>query len=346
VNQVWWLRIAISFLLFAGAGTLEFVVVLNAAFQRQSHDEFVALAKANADFIRTLRISRTERVAEYLSQVLGMQASFHRPDQTDGRHEMITVPVEPGLDLTLIREQPTLRALMLRPLSLCALVVFWVLSFGLGWAVVGPYLKAQRLAFLGQMSSALAHEIQNPVAAIRLHGQLLERSEPRTARLIVDEAAKLEGLVSQWMFLARPAPPIRKEIHLSELLDQTVQLLGPVAEHARASIVVESSSSQRVLADSKRLGQVFHNIILNSIQAMPSGGILKITTEDRRVRFADTGPGFSPTALVRWSELHYSEKEGGMGIGLNVAKQIVVAHGGRMSVANRPEGGAVVEVEL
>jgi signal transduction histidine kinase len=95
-----------------------------------------------------------------------------------------------------------------------------------------------------------------------------------------------------------------------------------------------------------RLGQVFHNIILNAIQAMPEGGTLSITVSEKDIRFADTGPGFSPAALRRGVEMLYSEKEGGMGLGLSVASNIVRAHGGRLIVGNRPEGGAVVRILL
>jgi signal transduction histidine kinase len=86
--------------------------------------------------------------------------------------------------------------------------------------------------------------------------------------------------------------------------------------------------------------------MINAIQAMPSGGTLTITACDGTISFADTGSGFSPTALKRWAEMLYSEKEGGMGIGLSVAREIVHAHNGHISVANRPAGGAIVQIEL
>jgi len=112
------------------------------------------------------------------------------------------------------------------------------------------------------------------------------------------------------------------------------------------SIGQQVTAGQRLQADARRLCQVFHNIILNAIQAMPGGGTLTITARDRAITFADTGPGFSASALSRWAEMLYSEKEGGMGIGLSVAREIIRAHGGRLSVANQPRGGAVVRIEL
>jgi signal transduction histidine kinase len=341
-----WIRIAVSFLLFLTAGTIGLIIVLDAAFQRLSHSQFAALAQANADFIRVAHLQPTDRLAGYLSQMLGAEAQFRRAPAPDPHHEAVSVPLEPGVELTLIRERPTLRALLLRPVTLVALAAFWGLWFALAGAVVRPYLKARRLAFLGQMATGLAHQIRNPVSAIRLHAQLLQKTDSDTAALIVDEATAIEGMLNQWMFLARPEPPRKSDIAPGDLIAQTVRLLAPAASHARVQILVDADSGQRLPADARRLGQVFHNIILNAIQAMPGGGTLTITARDRSISFADTGAGFTKSALGRWAEMLYSEKEGGMGIGLSVAREIISAHGGRLTVANQSRGGAIVRIEL
>ncbi len=341
-----WFRIAFSFLLFVMLGTLGLICLLNAAFQRFSHSEFVALATTNAEFIRSAHLPQTDRLAGYLSQMLGVEARFHDAGKSDASHEAVTVAIEPGTELTLIRARPTLRDVLLRPVALVTLLAFWALWFALAWSVVRPYLKAQRLALLGQMVTGLAHEIQNPVSAIRLHGQLLAQAQPEGANLIVAEASKIESLVNQWLFLARPEPPRKTEIQAAELIGQTVRLLTPAAEHARVQIVIKAASGQTLCVDARRMGQVFHNLILNAIQAMPKGGTLTITAEGSTIDFADTGPGFSTRALKHWSEMLFSEKEGGMGVGLSVAHEIVTAHGGKLTVANRPAGGALVRINL
>jgi signal transduction histidine kinase len=235
---------------------------------------------------------------------------------------------------------------LMQPISLGALTAFWALWLVLAWAVTLPYLNAQRFGLLGSISTSLAHEIRNPIAAIRLHGQLLEQNEPVGAGLIVYEAAKIEGMLNQWMFLARPGPPRKTEIILAELIMKTVRVLKPAADHAKVHIEVTASPYRCVQADIHRLGQVFHNIILNAIQAMPEGGTLSFTVSEADIRFADTGPGFSPTALRRAANTVYSEKEGGMGLGLNVARKIVHAHEGQLVIGNRTEGGAVVLITL
>jgi signal transduction histidine kinase len=341
-----WMQITASFLLFVVVGTVGLIWLLDAAFQRLSYAEFVALARANADFIRSEHLARTERLAFDLSQMLGVQVRFDQPAPPDKTHEAITLPIEPGADLTLIREKPTLRQLMFRPITLAALTAFWALWFALAWAVVRPYLRAQRFALLGGVATSLAHQIRNPIAAIRLHAQLLQKSQPEGAGIIVDEATRIEDLVNQWMFLARPEPPCKTPVVMADLLNQSVRLAMPAAEHARVEIVLDADRDQSLQADARRLSQVFHNIIFNAIQAMPNGGKLTITARGGAISFADTGPGFSSTALTRWAEMLYSEKEGGMGIGLNVAQSIVRAHGGRLSVANQPAGGAIVRIDI
>ncbi len=335
-----WFRVAAPFLLFIVAGTVALLFLLNAAYQRHSSTEFAALAHANADFIRDAHIPPTDRFADYLTRVLGVEVRFQRLAAADNRHEAVTVTIQPGVELTLIRERPMLRALLLRPATLGALTVFWSLSLALAWAVVVPYLKTQRLAMLGQMATSLAHEIQNPVAAIQLHAQLAGNAT------ILGEAATIESLVNQWMFLARPEPPQKTAVALDALLADAVRALTPMADHARVRIEFAGGGGATVEADARRLGQVFLNLIVNAIQAMPTGGTLTINARDRRIIFADTGSGFSATALAHCPAMFYSEKEGGMGIGLAVVNEIVKAHGGSLALANQPTGGAEVTIQL
>jgi signal transduction histidine kinase len=336
MNERLCLRVALPFLLFVVAGTVGLLLLLNATYRQHSRAEFEALAVANAEFIRAAHIPLNERFAGYLSQVLGVAVHFGRVNAPDSRHEAVTVAIEPGTEITLIRAKPPL---LLRPATLFALAAFWGLSLALAWAVVLPYLRTQRLAILGQMATSLAHEVQNPVAAIRLHAELAGNAT------IVGEALTIESLVNQWMFLAKPAPPRKTSLALDSLLADTVKALTPLADHARVKIELTGQAGQ-VEADARRLGQVFRNLITNAIQAMPGGGTLTITAHDRGIEFADTGPGFSATALARCPQIFYTEKEGGMGIGLSVANEIIKAHGGRLLLANGDKGGAQVTVQL
>ncbi len=335
-----------SFLLFAGAVTVGLIILLNAAFQRLSHSEFVALADANAQFIRESNIPATDRMASYMSQLLGMRVQFNQPALSSASQDVASVNVMPGVELTLVRERPTLRALLTRPITIVSLLVFWVLWFALAWAVAIPYIRTERLAMLGGMATAMAHEIRNPVTAIRLHAQLLQETDAATGGLIVGEASRIEDIVNQWMFLARPAPPLRQSVAVADLLGHTAGLLAPSSHYAKVEVIIDADPKWEISVDRQRMEQVFHNIMRNAIQAMPSGGVLTITARGGTISFADTGRGFSDKALRRWRNMLYSEKEGGMGIGLNVADSIVRAHGGKLAVANRSGGGAVVRIAL
>ncbi len=205
--------------------------------------------------------------------------------------------------------------------------------------------QAERLATLGRMATGLAHEINNPVCAIKLHAQLLETDTPNESLvMILSENAKIEALVNQWMFLARPQPPAVAPCDLAELVAESVRTVSPAAAHAKMRIISEVARVS-VMADRRRLGQAVANVLMNAIHAMAGGGELRITSTGTALSFRDTGPGFSAAALARATELFYSEKEGGMGIGLSVTAEILKAHGGELRIENS-ERGAVVTMTL
>ena len=213
--------------------------------------------------------------------------------------------------------------------------------------------RMEKLAVLGRMTAALAHEVQNPIAAIRMHAQLVHagHANPTTAAATIErEASRIESMLNQWMFLSRPEPPAKTDVDVGEILAKIVALHDAQAAHPAVTMRLAIEPGSLVRADGRRLEQVFRNLVLNALQAMPGGGTLTIRTHRAAntlaITFTDTGAGFSPAALHRFAEFFFSEREGGMGIGLTVASEIAKAHGGRVFVANGPSGGAVVTVEL
>jgi signal transduction histidine kinase len=218
--------------------------------------------------------------------------------------------------------------------------------------------RAERLSLLGKLATSLAHEIHNPLSAIRLHAQLLlsataeetARAVAESAPILVDESGRIEGIVNQWMFLARPEPPRARPVDLSRLIHQVAQAYAATARHSRVEIEVQAPSDLTIQGDERRLRQAAANLALNAIQAMALGGALTIRASREagqiRVTFADSGPGFSPEALARGRELFFSQKEGGMGVGLTVTAEIIEAHGGRLEITNAPEGGGIATLIL
>jgi len=219
-------------------------------------------------------------------------------------------------------------------------------------------IQSERLATLGRMAASLAHEVRNPVAAIRMHAELVEQDGTEKCREtneslahIKREADKIENLVQQWSFFARPEPPRTKPADLRELVQQVTSLLQPAAHRARLQLDIALPSTP-ILADfdATRLSQAVTNILQNAIHASPEGATISIRAEAQsttsRIIITDAGPGFSPAALQKFSEPFFSEKEGGMGLGLTVATDLASAHGGILSVENLSTGGARVTLQL
>lgn len=216
---------------------------------------------------------------------------------------------------------------------------------------------AERLALLGRMTASLAHEVRNPVAAIQMHAQLLEgasQEEFSVSREIIEsEAARIESLVGQWMSFARPAPPVMSPVDVVVLVQEALRVMEPQAKHAKVTLHLSAPTVDAALvvnADRHRLLQVMSNLLTNAVQAMPLGGDVRILVEAKeatvRILVEDGGAGFSAEALAKLGEPFYSEKEGGMGLGLAVSQEICRAHGGTLKAINHDQGGACVIIEL
>ena len=210
----------------------------------------------------------------------------------------------------------------------------------------------ERLALLGRMATSLAHEVRNPVSAIRLHAQLLERvcapTERESANLIVGEAGRIEALVNQWLRYAKPEPVKMLPVDLPELVREARQSLGPQAQHAGVRIRKEIDpvwKDHPVNGDRERLRQVLCNLLLNAIQSMPTGGAVTVRISPGALQVEDQGGGFSEKALAGFGEPFLSEREGGMGLGLAVSKEIIESHGGKISATNLPGSGACVRID-
>lgn len=213
---------------------------------------------------------------------------------------------------------------------------------------------AERLALLGRMAASLAHEVRNPVAAIRLHAQLIEHSVDPTetdssTKLILTEAARIESLVNQWLHYAKPKPITRTPVDLIALASDVMRMLEPQAEHTRVAIHIESPQPQTtppiILGDRERLRQVLGNLLLNAIQSMPMGGRVVVRISPGSLEIDDEGIGFSSSALESFGEAFHSEREGGMGLGLAVSKEILEAHGASLHAENLPVRGARLRIQ-
>jgi len=351
------LSFGLGFLTFVVAGSLLLLAWLRQREREESGRLFHALAQADADFVRRLNLPRSEKLARDLEQLLGMRIEFQPAGVTPTEGEdRLVIRLDEKHDMIFTRA-PVVSSLSLRdPATRNAFIAFWLVSALVGWLLARERLKraqSERLAMLGRVATSLAHDIKNPLASIQLHAQLMtpqDAEEARSLKLIESESTVIAGLVNQWLHLANPLPPKLVRLDAAHVVHEVALNLQPQAEHAEVEMVCGLQGCLWVQGDAQRLAQAFRNLMVNAIQAMPRGGVLWISAERRGqevlLRFADAGQGFSESALQRGTELFFTEKEGGMGVGLNIVATIVAAHGGRLELQNDPKGGAVALVTL
>ncbi|MCB1063214.1 MAG: HAMP domain-containing histidine kinase [Verrucomicrobiae bacterium] len=210
--------------------------------------------------------------------------------------------------------------------------------------------QSERMATLGRIATSLAHEIKNPAAAIRLHVDLLARNADRddadSIESIQDEIDRITDLINQWLFVARAAPPRTDRHDLAAMSKRVLHRLAPQMNHAGVTATLKGLASAEVDVDASRIEQVMRNLFLNATQAMPTGGAIEADLTEESDAFvlmiSDEGPGFSEQAQQHWQEPFFSEREGGMGLGLTLAVEVMQAHGGTLSIENRESGGAAV----
>ncbi len=219
--------------------------------------------------------------------------------------------------------------------------------------------RRERLAGLGDMAAALAHEIKNPLNAVSMGLQRL-RVEFRPAEaeeygrfldLMQGEVRRLNAIVEQFLSLARPLPLKPERLSTDELLRELVALVEADARSAGVRLVLALPPDlPPIVADRDHLKQVMLNLILNGLQAMPEGGTL--TLEATRARdgltlaVADTGDGIPPEALPRVFDPYFTTKAKGLGLGLAIARRIVEEHGGKIEVESQPARGSRFSVIL
>jgi len=218
--------------------------------------------------------------------------------------------------------------------------------------------RQDRLAAIGRMAASIAHEIRNPLAAMRGSIQMLRsemKSDPSQTELmeiILRESDRLNQIITDFLSYARPRSLTQARVDVGDLLHQTFALMRHSPEIGANQSIVEELPSEPLFADADegQLKQVFWNLARNALQAMPQGGTLRATLEENsdnrlRIAFADTGRGMSPEQVDRLFE-PFSSTTGGTGLGLSIVYQIIREHGGTINVRSRVGQGTTITVEL
>ncbi len=206
--------------------------------------------------------------------------------------------------------------------------------------------RSDRLAELGALSAQLAHEIRNPLAAMRGSAQLLSPgADPDTERLVgilTREADRLGELVTDFLVFARPPAPVLQPCELDELVRQTIELVSSDPLASGVTIDVERGGLQAEV-DPDQVRQVLLNLLRNALAAAGRGGRVRtfFSRVDGQVRIHvwDSGGSIATADLPRIFEPFFSKRAGGTGLGLSTVHSIVRAHGGEIEVSSSPGEG-------
>jgi two-component system sensor histidine kinase HydH len=224
--------------------------------------------------------------------------------------------------------------------------------------------SAEKRDLLARLLKRLAHEIRNPLSSLDIHVQLLEEDlgalspearKPLASRLeiIHGELHRLEAIVERFLRLAGPSALDLEPVEVQNLITHVCNLLRAEASTRQIEIVAQIENGLPLLtADSIRVTQALMNLVINAVQAVEKNGRVEVLAAKSPVgdalllRVRDTGPGIPADKLTDIFDPYYSTKPEGNGLGLWIAQQIAVAHGGSLSAGNAPGSGAVFTLTL
>jgi signal transduction histidine kinase len=227
-----------------------------------------------------------------------------------------------------------------------------------------------RLAALGEMAAAIAHEVKNPLAGIEVMAGILKRQlteSPDAQNILADiikEAKMANVIVQEVLAFVRPLRLQVEDVSLGDVVRDAVTMAESHWQKGKIEIRVEVPESLRpIQGDPHQLRQIFTNFVTNAFEAMNGAGTIEITavaidgeeestTAEQTpgpmvmITITDTGPGIPPEVMDRIFSPFFTTKPQGSGLGLAIVRKIVDAHDGRIDVGQRPGGGTVFRVTL
>lgn len=233
------------------------------------------------------------------------------------------------------------------------------MGFFIARRINAQLVRSAKMASLGQLSANIAHEIRNPLTSIKMRLYSLEEELKHNStgakddmNVITEEINRMEKTVKNFLDFARPPEPNLEKCDIIQVLEGTVSLVSLKAKSQNIQIHKKFNvASCGLKADKEQMRQVFLNIMLNSIEAMPEGGVLEISTEKNKytgsgevleIQIRDTGSGISSDVKNRLFEPFFTTKSEGTGLGLFIASRIIQTHKGRLEVKSLLEKGAAL----
>ncbi|MDF2679663.1 MAG: sensor histidine kinase [Brevibacillus sp.] len=214
--------------------------------------------------------------------------------------------------------------------------------------------KSELLSVVGQMAAGVAHEIRNPLTALKGFVQLLQafpNGKAEYYQIMLSELDRIEFIISEFLVLAKPQVVIHQQRDIQRVLEQIVMLADTHAILHNVQIVTQFSADLPLITcEEKQIKQVFLNLMKNAIESMPEGGVVTVTAKQEGDRllivFTDQGSGIPEEWLEKLGEPFFTTKETGTGLGLMVSHKIIADHGGTIHVRSQMGKGTSFEVQL
>ncbi|CAM3912631.1 ATP-binding protein [Mesobacillus zeae] len=251
-----------------------------------------------------------------------------------------------------------------------AFLPVFVISFLclIGWVFLTrfqSYIKALLTAYenmrqqekhvvVGQMATAIAHEIKNPLSSLKGFTQLQQERDSNTDNyypIMLNEIDRINAIVTDLLILGKPSNAMKRENDLMNIIEYVSSMMALQAEREGVQIEIETRESiPAVVCDDNQIKQVLINLIKNAIEAMPNGGRISVQivpgTKEVSIRIKDTGKGLCEEQLSKLFDPFFTTKETGTGLGLLVTKKIIEEHQGSISFDSKLGEGTLVVVTL
>ncbi len=216
--------------------------------------------------------------------------------------------------------------------------------------------RAAKLAVVGEMAAAMSHEIRTPLGILRSSADLLLREPKLTSDgrevlgFIISETERLNKLVSTLIDASRPRAPVFMKLDIAQLIRNTTALLRTQAEAKNIVLSVESTEPVMLEVDADQMTQVLMNLLMNAIQILATGGKVNVRLYQEQdmalIEIADDGPGITMENQAKIFEPFFTQRAGGVGLGLAIVRQIVEAHQGEITCSSSQSGGARFTISL
>jgi signal transduction histidine kinase len=218
-------------------------------------------------------------------------------------------------------------------------------------------MQAEKMVAIGELAAGIAHEIRNPLGIITGSAETVRKHADRKIReemtnYILGESKRINGLINTFLDFARTKEPKLVSCDLREVLEKTLLLLSPQAKTLGVEIKKEIPQKLlQVSIDADQMRQAFTNLGVNALEAMPQGGVLKVTVLENAkgkimLRFSDTGKGIPKEVQAKVFDPFFTTKEGGTGLGLSIVHRIITQHGGDISVEGEEGRGTIFTISL